>query len=109
MPTTSPKIPLPPPLTSDIPGTWAYDTMSRRVRTDILARIFRENTLTPSTVEKLKSLDKELEHAETSPLAFLKSDGGPDIHVWNEEILRPFVTEHLTWLSAPWAVAEFYL
>ena len=33
-----PKLPLPPMLLSNEPGTWAYDTMSRRVRTEILGR-----------------------------------------------------------------------
>lgn len=35
-----PKAPLPPIILSNVPGTWAYDTMSRRIRDDILARIY---------------------------------------------------------------------
>lgn len=35
-----PKAALPPIILSNVPGTWAYDTMSRRIRDDILARIY---------------------------------------------------------------------
>ena len=31
--------PMPAPLRSDVPGTWAYDTMSRRVVEEILDRV----------------------------------------------------------------------
>ena len=31
--------PMPAPLRSDVPGTWAYDTMSRRVVEDILDKV----------------------------------------------------------------------
>lgn len=106
---TQPRVPLPPPLTSDVPGTWAFDTMSRRVRIDILARIFRENQFQSQVVHRLQQLDTELSAAATTPLSLLQHDGGPDIAVWNEQILKPFVKERCTWLSAPWAVAEFYL
>ena len=34
-----PSIALPPKLRSNVPGTWAFDTMSRRIHTDILPRI----------------------------------------------------------------------
>lgn len=106
---TQPRVPLPPPLTSDVPGTWAFDTMSRRVRTDILARIFRENQFQSHVVLRLQQLDTELSAAATTPLSLLPHDGGPDITVWNEHILKSFVQQRCTWLSAPWAVAEFYL
>lgn len=109
MPTRQPTAPLPPELTSDEPGSWAYDTMSRRVRTDILARVFRENSLSSEIVEKLKQLDQELANAGTTQLTYLAPDGGPDIETWNHEILPPFLKKEVTWLSAPWMLAEFYL
>lgn len=109
MPAKLPGLPLPPPLTSDVPGTWAFDTMSRRVRTDILARIFRENTLHPEAVKNLQALDAELSNAAICPLSLIIADGGPDIPTWNELILPETVTKGLTWLSAPWLLAEFYL
>lgn len=109
MPSATPKASLPPPITSDVPGTWAYDTMSRRVRKDILARIFRENTLQPSAIKKLENLDRELANAAESQITFVEDDGGPDVRIWNEQILPPHINKQQTWLSAPWAVAEFYL
>ena len=42
-PARFPRATVPPPIRSNIPGTWAYDTMSRRVRDDILERLFKEN------------------------------------------------------------------
>lgn len=109
MPSSLPALPLPPVLTSDVPGTWAHDTMSRRVRTDILARVFRENSFHDQTIARLQALDKELQNAATTPLTLIPSDGGPDVHTWNHTILSDLVTANATWLSAPWAVAEFYL
>lgn len=109
MPTELPSAPLPPPLTSDVPGTWAFDTMSRRVRSDILARIFRENDLQPAAVDRLRALDEELANAASTPLLPIAPDGGPDVDTWNEQILTDAFRDRLTWLSAPWALAEFYL
>ena len=37
-----PNLPLPPPILSDEPGTWAYDTMTRRVDADILQRTYED-------------------------------------------------------------------
>ena len=33
------KTPMPPPIRSNVPETWAYDTMSRRVREEILDKV----------------------------------------------------------------------
>lgn len=109
MPTSAPSVPLPPVLCSDIPGTWAHDTMSRRVRKEILARVFRENTFDENIVNRLTNLDEELANASTTPLTKIEEDGGPDVRTWNEIILPDVLAENKTWLSAPWAVAEFYL
>lgn len=109
MPTALPRISLPPEITSDIPGTWAYDTMSRRVREDILMRIFRENNLDPESYARLTQLDSELKTAHSSELTPIAEDEGPDIAVWNEHILPPYLSKKQTWLSAPWVIAEFYL
>lgn len=109
MPTELPKPPLPPELTSDEPGSWAYDTMSRRVRTDILARVFRENSFLPPIVERLQQLDAQLADAANTPLSLLSPDGGSDLSTWHDEILPPMLRDGLTWLSAPWVISEFYL
>lgn len=105
---SGPRKPIPPVLRSNKPGTWAYDTMSRRIRTDILARVFAENDYPPEVVDQLRGLEMELSKPESTPLSPLKEDGGPDISLWNNEILENSLTTGETWLSAPWAVAEFY-
>lgn len=103
-----PKVPVPPPIRSDKPGTWAYRTMSDRIRTDILARVFRENNFSPSVLEELRKLDKELENAESTRLTPIPADGGPDVDHWNQVCLSSALQAGDTWLSAPWAVSEFY-
>ena len=40
--TAVPQLPLPEPICSDTPGTWAYDTMSRRVNEEILERTVQD-------------------------------------------------------------------
>lgn len=106
--TDGPRALVPAPLCSDVAGTWAYATMSDRIRTDILARIFRENDFAPTNLSRLQALDSELKEAGTTPLSPLEDDGGPDIAHWNSVILEPVLAAEKTWLSAPWAVAEFY-
>lgn len=103
-----PRLPVPPPLCSDVPGTWAFDTMSDRVRTDILARVFRENDFSPATLSRLQILDRELADAATTLLTPLEEDGGKDVSHWNGVILKDALASRATWLSAPWALAEFY-
>lgn len=83
--------------------------MSRRVREDILARVFRENDFHPDIIHRLKGLDAELAAAASVPLTPIPEDGGPDVHTWNQQILRNVIQSGDTWLSAPWAIAEFYL
>lgn len=109
MPTSRPRAPLPPPLVSSVPGTWAYDTMSRRVRTDILARVFRENCFPAESQRRLLELDAELTDAGSVKLSRVRNDGGPDVDEWNGRILKEVIEKGETWLSAPWVVAEFYL
>lgn len=108
MPTATPRAALPPILRSDTPGTWAHDTMSRRVRTEILARVFRENIFDPGTVSRLKALDTELANADVVPLSPIEEDGGPDVETWNS-LLSEVLDKRETWLTAPWSIAEFYL
>lgn len=122
----APKLPLPPPLLSLTPGTWAYDTMSRRIDSEILQRTFEENKdefLNDANFAKayanFQLLRKDLQNASTSPLRHLhvlpehmRDDVGcvQEYDEWYN-ILKPFVEKNQpdTWLSAPWMVAEFYL
>lgn len=83
--------------------------MSRRVRENILARVFRENDFHSPVLDSLRTLDKELANSAQTPLSPLPDDEGPDIKLWNETILIDAIEKGETWLSAPWVVAEFYL
>ena len=70
-----PNLPLPPPICSDIVGTWAYDTMSRRICQEILCNIVLKDCADDlSTVPFLSIRDSiiqlrtELQFAATTPL-----------------------------------------
>ena len=118
-----PNLPIPDPLLSLTPGTWAYDTMSRRLNEEILQRTYEENEEafnSPQFAEALERFDKlrsELEKASTTKLRHLQfdrsTDGRPSVVVDREErewqeILAPYIDNSDTWLSAPWLVTEFY-
>ena len=99
----------PPVITSDEPGSWAHDTVSRRLREDILARVFRDNAdvLASGTNAEanLRALDAELAAAATSVITRVPPDGGPDVDTWTQ-LCEPHLGK--TWLEAPWLFAEFY-
>ena len=100
---------IPPVITSETPGTWAHDTVSRRLREDILARVFRDNAdvLAAGTDAEvnLRALDAELSTTSTSVITHIPPDGGPDLATWST-----LCGTHLgkTWLEVPWLFAEFY-
>ena len=100
---------IPPVITSETPGTWAFDTVSRRLREDILARVFRDNAdvLAAGTDAEvnLRALDAELSTTSTSVITHIPPDGGPDLGTWST-----LCGTHLgkTWLEVPWLFAEFY-
>ena len=114
-----PRLPIPEPLLSDKPGTWAHDTMSRRLNKDILQRTFEENQAKFETagfseaLERFSRLRSELDDAANTklrPIEFDRDSRSKDVvqrekDDW-EEILAPFQDD--TWLSAPWLVTEFY-
>lgn len=118
-----PNLPIPDPLLSTTPGTWAYDTMSRRLNKEILQRTYEENEEILNTKQFAKALEKfnelrlELDNASTTKMRYLKfdksTDGRPASVVDREErewkeILKPYIDNEDTWLSAPWLVTEFY-
>jgi hypothetical protein len=127
-----PNLPLPPPICSNVVGTWAYDTMSRRICQEILCNIVLKdcrNDLSNSSFlsarDNIIQLRTELEFAATTPLTPIVptvwSDDGDDAstteqqqnHIeecreWNA-ILQPYLDKKETWLSAPWIVTEFYM
>lgn len=97
----------PPVIVNNVPGTWAHDTVNRRLREDILARVFRDNAsaLTDEAERNLRRLEAELATASTSVIEHIPPDGGPDGHTW-KELLEPWIGT--TWLDAPWLLVEFY-
>lgn len=118
-----PKLPIPDPLLSDVPGTWAYDTMTRRVDEEILHRTYEDNKETWNTPEfagilqRFNDLRAVLRNAANTKLALPPPppEGCSDLRQteWNEwkEILDPFVSkeEPDSWLQAPWMVTEFFV
>lgn len=116
-----PILKIPEPIRSNTPGTWAYDTMSRRVDAEILERTWQDNKETWSrpewkpVTEKFQKLRTELQNAATTKLRHLEelpSDASEERQrEWREwkEILDPFVQNNDTWLTAPWMVTEFFL
>lgn len=119
-----PRLPLPPPLCSNVPGTWAYDTMSRRVNDDILARTVADNAENWNNDNesnhmirhRVDALRTELQNAATTPLTPLVkpsslSSSQHQQDEWNEwqAILLPYLNHNDTWLTAPWMVSEFYV
>mmetsp|Transcript_45016 Transcript_45016/g.144240 ORF Transcript_45016/g.144240 Transcript_45016/m.144240 type:complete len:458 (+) Transcript_45016:75-1448(+) len=105
--------PLPPQIVSDVPGTWAYDTMSRRVREEIVEKVVIGDNAGAAPFEAVKveinALRDELSNAGSTALTHVpEAGGGPDLAAWRA-IMEPHVTKGDTWLSAPWCVTEFYL
>jgi hypothetical protein len=115
-----PRLPIPEPIYSNIPGTWAYDTMSRRVDEEILQRtyddnkdMFENNKAFSAIKAKFDALRKDLQTSSNlKMLDDLPKDAAPERkREWQEwkAILQPFLDRRDTWLTAPWMVTEFYL
>lgn len=75
-----PNLPIPEPILSNIPGTWAYDTMSRRIDEEILHRTALDNGENWSREEftpirqRFEQLRNELRNAATTKLTHLDDD-----------------------------------
>ena len=101
---------LPPAILSNEPGTWAHDTVSRRLRENILSRVFSDNAAMlakdPAAEAALRALDTELSDAANATIRAIRPDGGPDVHAWNETLAAPWIGT--SWLDTPWLASEFY-
>ena len=114
-----PALPIPKALCSETPGTWAYDTMSRRVDEEILQRTFEDNQENFEKADfkdiysRFQNLRKELQtSAKLVMLDDLPGNASESRkREWNEwkQLLQPYLDKGDTWLSAPWMVTEFYL
>ena len=114
-----PKLPIPQPIYSDTLGSWAYDTMSRRVNEEILQRTYEdiqddlESDAFQDILKGFNELRRDLK--ESSKLQMLddlpENASDERKREWNEwkQILEPFIGKGDTWLTAPWLVTEFYV
>lgn len=120
-PTPLPRLPIPEPILSTTKGTWAYDTMSRRVDSEILQRTFDENKEEwesepfKEVLSRFNALRRQLQCAADTKLTYLddlpegsSAERRREYAEW-KQILEPFVSNGDTWLSAPWLVTEFYV
>ncbi|GAX15636.1 hypothetical protein FisN_3Hh108 [Fistulifera solaris] len=117
-----PILPIPPPICSTEPGSWAYDTMSRRVDAEILQRTWDDNqdlwgqwsTEHIDVVQRFELLRNELQNAAATPLQHLEepviksAEREKEYQEW-QQILEPYVSNQDTWLTAPWMVTEFLI
>jgi hypothetical protein len=118
-----PRLALPEPIRSETPGTWAYDTMSRRIDSEILERTYQDNKETFESAKfagilaRFKELRFELQHAASTKLSYLEdlpvtaasnAKQQKEHEEW-QQLLKPHVEKQETWLSAPWMITEFYL
>lgn len=115
-PRISSALPLPPPMRSNVPGTWAHDTMIRRVVEDIIPRIIEDNKdeltrpTSPHRSECLLQINDLVSSLRSGKSGYLRglADKGPDLLVWNK-ILQGVPETERNWLDAPWMISEFYL
>lgn len=97
-----PDLPLPPPLRGADRGSFAEDTVKRRLP-DIARRVLAENEdLTPAARAALETLIVEIPYSLIRPLPETQA---PDLAVW-----QPAINQHrnLNWLESAWFFAETY-
>ena len=92
----------PPPILSNIPGTWAYSTVKVRLP-EIVGRVIEENQYPPAINENLAQLQEDIKQRGIRPL--LDQDV-PDQTAW-EEYTQPYIGQ--SWQDVPWFFAEHYL
>jgi len=102
---------LPQKIFSNVEGTWAFDTVSRRLHVDILERVFKDNAkdilkdASSPACKKLRKLQWELEKNEK--VTYVEEDGGEDVETW-KALMREHVQSKTRWRDIPWLDAEFY-
>ena len=89
------------PIYSNIPGTWAHYTVSKRLP-DIVARVIEENHYPDDLNANLARLREEIIH---KTIRSLRDQNTPDQGNW-EEYVQPYLGQG--WLEVPWFFAEHY-
>jgi hypothetical protein len=96
-----PNLPIPPVMRGMDAGSFAEDTIVRRLP-EIALRVLSENRFDETTNQRLRRLADDLPHGRIRPLL----DGNaPDWPDWQTS-LQPFLGQ--TWLEAPLFAAEIY-
>ena len=93
--------PIPPPLRGEEIGSFAHDTITRRLPM-IGRRVLDENDLTPEAARAVAALADEMPDALVRQL---RDPGAPDVALW-DGYLAPYAGQN--WLQVPWFVAEIY-
>jgi uncharacterized protein with ATP-grasp and redox domains len=95
-----PGLPLPDPVCSDVPGTWAYSTITARLP-DIARRTLVENDFSPETAARVNEL---IAGIPSTPIRLLRQEA-PDAALWAGAI-EPYLGQD--WLEPPWFFVETY-
>ncbi len=90
----------PPVILTSEPGSFAHDTLKRRVP-DILRRTIAVNDFPPAVLRDLADLEQELVQGRIR----LLREETPDRPLW-DALARPYVGR--SWLDVPWFWAEAY-
>jgi hypothetical protein len=98
---SEPSLPIPPPLRGAEAGSFAHDTVVRRMPA-IARRVLAENALAPAAAQAIAALADELPAGAVRPL---RDPGAPDVALW-EAYLAPYLGQ--SWLQVPWFFAETY-
>lgn len=91
----------PPPLRGAEIGSFAHDTIARRLPT-IARRVPDENTLPPAAAAAVLELADEM---PATPVRRLRDAGAPDLGLW-DAYTAPYLGQ--SWLESPWFFAETY-
>jgi hypothetical protein len=102
---------LPLPVRSNVPNTWAHDTMTRRVLEDAIPKTASDNQETfatyPKIEKKFRELESSLRQGREGYLAGIDASSF-DSEDWSN-ILSKIPKEDRNWIDAPWLIAEFYM
>ena len=94
-------MPFPDPLRGNEPGSFAEDTLSRRLP-GIARQVLQNGDWAPDAARRLQALADEMPHGRVRPLQDVEA---PDAALW-QAYLPPYLGQ--TWLDAPWFALEMY-
>jgi uncharacterized protein with ATP-grasp and redox domains len=98
---TTPKTPLPEPMSGTVIGSFAHLAITRRFP-KIIRQTLADNDFPPQARRNLEKLSEEIPSAT---LRGLDDPSAPDVQNW-QQYLSPYLESN--WLQVPWFVAEMY-